>query len=84
MERIKLQKFAEIFKVLDSDSDGQISAQRIDISQLNPELLEILTPLFCEMEEMAQNLNEEEFLDACGRLYDSVSLPEKNIILQNK
>jgi hypothetical protein len=29
-------------------------------------------------------LNEEEFYDSCGRLYDAVSLPEKNIIISNK
>jgi len=44
-------------------------------------LLEVLTPLFCEMEEMGQTLDEEEFIDAAGRLYESVSLPEKNALL---
>jgi len=33
------------------------------------------------MEDMTTALSEEEFFDACGRLYDSVSMPEKNIIL---
>lgn len=52
MERMKIQKFSELFKKLDSDGDGSISAQRIDISGLCPDLLEVLTPLFCEMEEL--------------------------------
>jgi hypothetical protein len=34
------------------------------------------------MEEMGQNLDEDEFCDALGRLYESVPLPEKNLILQ--
>ena len=46
--------------------------------------MEILTPLFCEMEEMQQTLSEEEFIDACGRLYDQVSLPEKNQLVNKK
>ena len=39
--------------MLDSDDDGFISAQKIDISVLTPDILEIFTPLLCEMEEMA-------------------------------
>ena len=78
---MKIQKFNELFRTLDSDGDGQISANRIDISKLSPELLEVLTPLFCEMEELGQTLDEDEFIDAAGRLYDSVPLPQKNIIL---
>jgi hypothetical protein len=70
-----------MFKQLDSDGDGTISANRIDISGLNPELLEVLTPLFVEMEELGQTLDEDEFIDAVGRLYDSVTIPEKNILL---
>ena len=70
--------------MLDSDRNGYISSQRIDITQLNPELLEVLTPLFCEMEELGQTLDEDEFIDALSRLYDSITIPEKNIILQQK
>ncbi len=51
---------------------------------MSPELLEVLTPLFCEMEELGQTLDEEEFIDAAGRLYESVPLPQKNIILKLK
>lgn len=79
---MKIQRFSELFKKLDSDGDGQISAQRIDITGISPELLEVLTPLFCEMEELGQTLDEDEFIDAAGRLYESIPLPEKNIILQ--
>lgn len=84
IEKAKIQKFADMFKQLDSDGDGIISANRIDISSLNPELLEVLTPLFVEMEELGQTLDEDEFIDAIGRLYDSVTVPEKTILMQQK
>jgi hypothetical protein len=67
--------------MLDTDCDGSISANRIDITKINPDLLEVLTPLFCEMEELGQTLDEDEFCDALSRLYESVPLPEKNLIL---
>lgn len=52
VERKKIQAFTQLFRILDSDGDSQISANRIDISSLNPETLEVLTPLLCEMEEL--------------------------------
>jgi len=70
--------------MLDSDGDGQISAYRIDISSLDPELLQVLSPLFIEMEEMGMSLNLEEFQDAANRLYKSVSLPEKNVLVKRQ
>ena len=82
MERAKIKKFSDIFRVLDSDGDGTISAQRIDITSIDPNLLQVLSPLFCEMEELGQTLDEDEFIEAIGRLYDSLSLPERNTILQ--
>lgn len=53
IERRKRESFERIFKMLDSDSDGQISANAIDISSVPSELLEVLGPLFCEMEELS-------------------------------
>lgn len=43
-----------------------------------------MTPLFNEMEELGQNLDEEEFIDAVCRLYDVISIPDKNILISNK
>ena len=77
----KARQFEEIFNQLDSDRDGQISAFRIDISTLEPELLQVLSPLFIEMEELGISLNLEEFTDAADRLYKSVSLPDKNVLV---
>jgi hypothetical protein len=45
VEQKKARKFHEIFMMLDSDGDGVISAEHIDISRLGPDILEIFTPL---------------------------------------
>jgi hypothetical protein len=61
---------------MDSDGDGLISSEKIDITKLSPAILEVLTPLFCELEELGRQvdtpptLDIEEFTDAIGRLYD--------------
>jgi Ca2+-binding EF-hand superfamily protein len=86
VERLKIQRFSALFRHLDSDRDGHISSQNIDITDLSPELLEIMTPLFCELEELGkgdtnggeeeeETLDIEEFVDALGRLYEQVSHP---------
>ena len=57
VEKQKTQNFIQIFQMLDSDGDGQISAYRIDITSLESELLQVLSPLFVEMEELGMSLN---------------------------
>jgi hypothetical protein len=49
---------------------------------VSPGLLEIMTPLFCELEELGKSedpeqatLDIDEFVDALGRLYDQVPNP---------
>lgn len=81
VESRKEEKFKEIFQILDSDGDGLISAQWIDISVMSPEILQIFTPLFCEMEEMNQTLDLEEFVDASKRLYETLTVFDKDMVL---
>lgn len=52
MIRKKITAFNTIFKWLDSDRDNQISAEKIDITILPADLLEVLSPLFVEMEDL--------------------------------
>lgn len=37
---------------MDSDEDGFISSLKINILGLDPDILKILSPLLCEMEEI--------------------------------
>lgn len=53
VENRKFAAFSQIFDWLDSDKDGHISADKIDISPLSADLLEVLSPLFMEMEELS-------------------------------
>ena len=53
IEKKKFSSFVQIFEWLDSDKDGHISADKIDISPLSADLLEVLSPLFMEMEELS-------------------------------
>ena len=78
----KVQNFGEIFEKLDSDEDGRISAFKIDITSLDAKQLQVLTPLFVEMEELGMTLERDEFIEAANRLYVSVSLPDKKVLIE--
>ena len=54
---------------------------KIDISMIDTDLLEVLSPLLIELEEINQPLDEGEFSDALNRLYESSSLPYKEILV---
>ena len=56
-------KFERIFYDLDSDHDGYISATNIDINPVEPDVLQVIAPLLCAMEEAEQVLSLDEFVD---------------------
>jgi len=56
-------KFERIFYDLDSDHDGYISAANIDINPIEPDVLQVIAPLLCAMEEAEQVLSLDEFVD---------------------
>lgn len=72
IEQTKRDRLNDIFSKLlpEADQEGYISAQRIDLHSLQTDLLEVLSPLLCEMEELSTTLNREEFLDSALRLYN--------------
>ena len=70
MWRKQLQK---IFSLLDSDNDGQISANLIDITQLSTEALETFAPLLCEMEDADMILDLATFINAAEKLLNVIN-----------
>ena len=81
VERLKIKSFTWIFFVLDSDEDGLISAQKINLAYLSQNILKILTPLFLEIEEEWHTLNWEEFIEAWRLLYKTLNIVDKNWLL---
>ena len=65
-----MKKINEIFDVLDSDKDGEISWNKIDLSGLSADLVEVFKPLLEELEQIQEPLDREEFSDATVRLYN--------------
>jgi len=80
----KKEMILEIFEMLrpQGDTEGVISAHKIDLHSLPTKILEIFQPLLIEMEELGTTLNQEEFLDASLRLYATLNIQERALILK--
>lgn len=70
METSKREHLREIYEMLKLEGEEVISAHKIDLHSLPTDILEVLSPLLCEMEELSTTLSLEEFLDAALRLYN--------------
>ncbi|CDW86863.1 UNKNOWN [Stylonychia lemnae] len=82
VEQKQRTKLGEIFDVFDSDNDGQISSKRIDISKINADVLEILSPLLIELEHIGETLDRLEFIDSALALYQTLNVHQRNQILK--
>ena len=69
--------FKQIFRVLDNDEDNQISSNHMNINKLPKNIYKILEPIFNELKEENETLNEVEFIFVCEQLYLSLSWNEK-------
>lgn len=81
LEKVQKAKLSELFEQLDNDYDGYISAQKIDISKLPNELLDVLTPLLLKIEEHALKLNFDQFVEIVLEFAKRLSLPDKTLLL---
>ena len=71
----------EIFKLLDTNKTGIISAEKIDIEKIPTFLLKILSPLLFELEDKNQFLNFDEFSMCINRLFETLNFKDKNAFI---
>ena len=76
----KEKSFKQIFKLLDIDEDGKISGTHLNIFKLPKQIQKILEPVFCELKEEKETLNEFEFIFVCEQLYQSLPWNEKRLL----
>jgi hypothetical protein len=91
-EKLEREKLHEIFKVLDSDEDGLISADKVDIQRIeidelvafSIQLLDILTPLLKTVEDQVLTLGAEDFVVRAHEHYKTLTVFDKKAILDFK
>ena len=50
LKQIRQERIKELFDLLDSDMDGKLSSEKIDLSQLSSKVLDCLTPFLVHLE----------------------------------
>ncbi|EAS06502.2 hypothetical protein TTHERM_00865070 (macronuclear) [Tetrahymena thermophila SB210] len=75
------QRIYQIFSVLDSDHDGYISSEKIDIKSVNDLVLFIITPILIEVLCINRSVNVEEFSCAFLKLFFHLPKQQQQIII---
>ena len=73
--KLKLVKYKYMFDQLDSDRDGKISTQKINLCALDLEVLEAITPILKELQKERKTMDFKQFaieVDQCLaiKIYD--------------
>ena len=59
--KLKIEKYQKIFNLIDRNNMGHISIKNLNLSNINNEELEILTPALAELQKSRKNMNFKEF-----------------------
>lgn len=82
---VKMKKeFQEIFLLMDSDRDGEISAEKIEIRTLHPEILKVISPLLAKMEENNSVLTMEDFSNEVWTLLKKLTPYDRDKIMKHQ
>jgi hypothetical protein len=79
--KVKIDRFSEVFNQLNPDASGLITYKNINVHDIDPGILKIITPLLKELEELDQPLNFEEFVDSMENLFKYLSQAERDVFL---
>ncbi|CAI2385993.1 unnamed protein product [Moneuplotes crassus] len=80
MQKIRAKRCKELFDKLDSDKDGLISSEKIDILQVSNEIIDIITPFLLEIEDKQLELDYSQFYTMIIQFGKSLNIDEKNAL----
>ena len=83
-DQVVHNQLGEIFHRLDSKGRGKVSAQHINLEDIDVDILLIIKPLLVEMEKFNEHLNKEEFIESALNLFKTLDVNERNKILEYK
>ena len=75
----KQKSFKKIFNLLDGDGDGIIKSTAINKNKIPKNIQLILNPVFKEIRDDNETLNEKEFISVCEQLYNILPFEKKKI-----
>jgi len=77
-----LKHYERFFKMLDSDRDGLISADKISLDGIDDAALEIMQPIFGELQGTNEPMSFIDFVEKLHYIMSQLSLHDRSIILK--
>ena len=77
----KEKSFKKLFKILDGDNDGKISYNCMRVKKLPLNVKKILEPIFVELKNENEVLNESEFIFVCDKYYNTLKYDQKRKLI---
>ena len=59
--KLKIEKYQKLFNLIDRNNKGFLSLKNLNLSNINNDELEILTPVLSELQKKRKNMNFKEF-----------------------
>ena len=80
----RIRQYERLFKLLDSDGDGNISASAIKIDLVDVKALELLTPFFEELQNSEAVLDFAQFSAKMDVLCKSLNVSQRSMLLKRE
>ena len=58
---MKIKKYKELFTLLDSDNDGLISSEKIQLTKVEENVIKNISPILEELKKKKKEMNFKEF-----------------------
>jgi hypothetical protein len=81
VDKRKSHIFKSLFDSLDSDNDGVISAEKINIEVIQSDILKIISPMLINMEELSMEIDEETFIYGMQEIYKKLCVADRDKLL---
>lgn len=79
--RVQCIAFSNLFKLLDNDDDGIISAMNMNTKALSHDVYRIIEPIINELKEEEYKLTENEFINVMFNLYVDINYYDKHLLI---
>ena len=80
-EKFRFKQYKKLFECMDSDKDGYISADSIDLNSIESKKLEVLSPLLEHLLNSGDDIDFSTFSQHLEQLRDHLDLAQKDLIL---
>lgn len=81
-EKFRIKQYKSLFEELDSDNDGQVSAEKINLENIPEKTLEVLSPLLEHLLNSGEMIEFQQFSEHLEELRSHLDLHSRSFLLK--